>query len=148
MKGVYLFSNFVRCNHMDSTLNFYCVISTTNFCNNLIFKNGTRIATYKSRKYRKKGISNGNLILSSQWLQRDLFRRFLVMKSILALVLGFILGYFKVTGILGFMVFIPFQYISGQFYCTQFKVPDYLMDKGEMFTTQCLPSFGLFLVCV
>ncbi|KAF5153273.1 Rab5-interacting protein (Rab5ip) family protein [Theileria parva strain Muguga] len=84
--------------------------------------------------------------VKKEYPMRDLFRRFLVMKSILALVLGFILGYFKVTGILGFMVFIPFQYISGQFYCTQFKVPDYLMDKGEMFTTQCLPSFGLFLM--
>uniref|UniRef100_A0A3B0MYS4 Rab5-interacting protein (Rab5ip), putative n=1 Tax=Theileria annulata TaxID=5874 RepID=A0A3B0MYS4_THEAN len=71
---------------------------------------------------------------------------FLIIKSVLALVLGFLLGYFKITGMIGFMVFLPVQYLAGQLYCTQFKIPDYLMDSGEMFTTQCLPSFGLFLV--
>ncbi|UVC54433.1 hypothetical protein MACJ_003979 [Theileria orientalis] len=78
--------------------------------------------------------------------KRDLSIKILYIKSSFALLIGLILGIFKVSGAIGFMVFFSIQYLIGRIYCSQFNVPDYMLDKFEIFTEQIVPSFGLFLV--
>ncbi|BAM41866.1 uncharacterized protein TOT_040000932 [Theileria orientalis strain Shintoku] len=78
--------------------------------------------------------------------KRNLSIRIFYIKSSFALILGLLLGIFKVNGAVGFMVFLSVQYMIGRIYCSQFNVPDYMLDNLEVFTEHILPSFGLFLV--
>ncbi|UVC50130.1 hypothetical protein MACK_003999 [Theileria orientalis] len=78
--------------------------------------------------------------------KRDLSIKIFYIKSSLALILGLLLGIFKVNGAIGFMLFFSVQYMIGRIYCSQFNVPDYMLDKFEIFTEHIFPSFGLFLV--